>query len=372
MSTGSTRVLVVDDSAVVRGMLSKIIAAEPGLEMAGSAANGAIGIEKAARLEPDVIVLDIEMPVMSGLEALVTLRKAHPRTPIIMFSTLTAHGADVTLEALSKGASDYATKPTNAGSSTSASEQVRTDLIAKINGFRSSPRVANRTAPTPAVHLATPMHAGLQKLPRALLIGSSTGGPAALEQTLSAIVAPLPVPILIVQHMPPMFTGVLAERLDKRCSFPVLEAEDNMVVESGSCYLAPGGRHMTVHKIGPGRIEIRLDDGPRVKSCRPSVDALFDSARDVYGDRLVAAVLTGMGDDGLDACCRLAKLGVEIIVQDEASSVVWGMPGAVAKAGIARYCLSLHKIAPALTNAVVGPATASATIGAGTTRSVRT
>lgn len=351
MSTQLTRVLVVDDSTVVRGMLSRIIGAEPGLELAGTAANGALGVDKAAELDPDVIVLDIEMPVMTGLEALVRLRKSHPRTPIIMFSTGTARGADVTLEALSKGASDYATKPTSAGTSTAAIDQVRGDLIAKIKALAPGPDATGVAGAAALLRLAkSPV--GAPHSVEAVLIGSSTGGPVALEQALGGIAAPLPVPMFIVQHMPPTFTGVLADRLDQRCSFPVMEAAAGTVVRPGSCYLAPGGRHMKLAATVSGQIEIRLDDGLRVKSCRPSVDVLFDSAQAVYGNRLVAAVLTGMGDDGLDSCRRLAALGVEIIVQDQASSVVWGMPGAIAKAGIARQCLPLHKISSALAGAV--------------------
>ncbi len=351
MMDRSTRVLVVDDSAVVRGMLSKIIGAEPGIEMAGSAPNGLAGIEKAARLKPDIIVLDIEMPVMSGLEALVKLRHDHPKTPIIMFSALTAQGASATLEALSKGASDYATKPTNTGSASTATEQVREDLLSKIRAFapqRASAGLQRRTT----ISLAKPVRSLTSRRPQALIMGSSTGGPNALEKVLSAIKAPLPVPILIVQHMPPTFTGVLAKRLDGCCAFPVVEAGHGEKIEPGTCYLAPGGKHLRIVTSRTGIVQTDLSEGPKVKSCRPSVDVLFDSAREVYGERLAASVLTGMGDDGLDASLKLAELGVEIIIQEEATSVVWGMPGAIAKAGIASHCLPLEEIHSALTKAV--------------------
>ncbi len=351
MTDHSTRVLIVDDSAVVRGMLSKIITAEPGLELAGSAPNGLAGVEKAATLKPDVIVLDIEMPVMSGLEALVKLRQAHPKTPIIMFSTLTARGASVTLEALSKGASDYATKPTSAGSSTNATEQVKADLLHKIKALAPTsarPEQRKRTA----FSLAKPTRSPVGRQPHAIIMGSSTGGPAAVEKTLTAFKTPLPVPILLVQHMPPTFTGVLASRLNDRCAFPVVEAGHGMQVEPGTCYVAPGGKHLRIASTRGGTVQTELTDGPKVKSCRPSVDVLFESARQVYGDRLVAAVLTGMGDDGLDSSLKLAELGVEIIIQDEATSIVWGMPGAIAKAGIASHCLPLEEIHLALAQAV--------------------
>ena len=343
-----TKVLVIDDSAVVRGMLSKIIKAEPGLELAGTAANGELGIDKAARLAPDVIVLDIEMPVMGGLEALVHLRRRHPKTPIIMFSTLTAKGAAASLDALQKGASDYSTKPSNTSSAAGSIELVREDLIKKILSIG---KAVERPSPANGarhLRLAKPRQAKSNSPVDALLIGSSTGGPVALEVLLRAIPKPLSVPILIVQHMPPTFTGVLAERLSRVCTFPVIEAEDGMQVEAGACYLAAGGRHMTLNRQGPSQVQLKLNDDERVKSCRPSVDVMFDSARDVYQDRLVAAVLTGMGDDGLDASVRLAALDVEIIIQDEETSVVWGMPGAIANAGIADQCLPLDQIAPAL------------------------
>ncbi len=346
-----TRVLIVDDSAVVRGMLSKIITAEHGMELAGTAPNGLAGVKKAAALNPDVIVLDIEMPVMSGLDALVELRRAHPKTPIIMFSTLTARGASVTLEALSKGASDYATKPTNAGSAASATEQVRSDLLHKIKTFAPSPAKPELRKPA-NFKLAKRTRPPIRRQPQALIMGASTGGPNALEKTLTAIDTPLPVPILLVQHMPPTFTGVLANRLDERCTFPVVEADHGMTVEPGTCYLAPGGKHMRVVSTSGGTIRTDLWEGPKVKSCRPSVDVLFDSAREVYGSQLVAAVLTGMGDDGLDSSLKLAELGVEIIIQDEATSVVWGMPGAIAKAGIASRCLPLEEVHRGLVEAV--------------------
>ncbi len=377
------RVLVIDDSAVVRGMLSKIIAADPDLELAGTASNGAVGVEKAAKLKPDLIVLDVEMPVMNGLEALGKLRKAHPTTPIIMFSTLTAHGAEVSLEALANGASDYAMKPTNAGSSGSAAEQVKAELLVKLKGLmKRPPRAANpgvpgalagtprppgAASPAGVPNQAKPAIAKTRRPPNkrvnALIIGSSTGGPNALEQVLSAISAPLPVPTLITQHLPPKFTKALADRLNRLCQFPVLEAEQGMVLEAGTCYIAPGGYHMGFAKSG-AKIVVDLNEGPKVKSCRPSVDVMTDAARAVFGDQLVAVMLTGMGDDGADAFGRLAEVGVEIIAQDEATSVVWGMPGAVYQSGAADHCLPLNEVAGALSRAVLaGRPTAAAKLG---------
>ncbi len=351
------RVLVVDDATVVRGMLSKMINAEPDMELAGSAPDGKAGIERAKELRPDVIVLDIDMPIMNGLEALPILRRELPDCPVIIFSTLSHAGATVTLDALAAGAADYSTKPSNAGSSAAAAEQVRTELLTKIRGLSGrSPEPGPSPSQAGARAVAGPAPAGpgpISTRPRlaqpvdALIIGSSTGGPAALEVTLPQLPGNLTIPILIVQHMPPTFTTVLAERLDRICPFPVNEAEQGMKVEAGHCYLAAGGFHMRLVR-GTNGVNLALDDGPKIKSCRPSVDALFDSASDVYGPRLVAAILTGMGDDGLDSCGRLAKHNVEIIVQDEETSVVWGMPGAVARAGLATRCLPLDDIPEAL------------------------
>lgn len=349
MTSTPANILVIDDSAVVRGMLSKIIKAEPGLHLAGTAANGELGVAKAASIQPDIIVLDIEMPVMSGLEALVELRKAHPRIPIIMFSTLTEKGASVTLEALSIGASDYATKPTNAGTSVSASEQVRQDLITKIKALVDRQRRVVKPMVKPVVKPPRQCRTGEID---AVVLGSSTGGPAALEAVLGSFTAPLKVPMFIVQHMPPTFTHALAERLGRRSKFPVIEAQDGTRVEPGTCYIAPGGFHMVLSGPSPLDVTIQTNEGPRVKSCRPSVDVMTDSARELYGDRLVAVMLTGMGDDGADSFGRLSALGVEIIVQDEASSVVWGMPGAVAKAGAADRVLPVDKISSAIVDAV--------------------
>ncbi|MEM9563896.1 MAG: chemotaxis response regulator protein-glutamate methylesterase [Actinomycetota bacterium] len=351
---GKIRVLVVDDATVVRGMLSKLINAEPDMELAGSAADGKAGIERAKELKPDVIVLDIDMPIMTGLEALPILRRELPETPVIIFSTLSQAGAAITLDALAAGAADYSTKPSKAGSSTAAADQVRNELLTKIRGLSGRPPepvassgTARPAAAAPAGSAAVSTRPRLAQPVDALIIGSSTGGPAALEVTLPKLPSNLTIPILIVQHMPPTFTTVLAERLNRICPFPVHEAEQGMKVEAGHCYLAAGGFHMRLVRDGNG-VHLALDDGPKIKSCRPSVDALFDSASDVYGPRLVATILTGMGDDGLDSCSRLAQHNVEIIVQDEETSVVWGMPGAVARAGLATRCLALDEIPKAL------------------------
>ncbi len=348
------RVLVVDDATVVRGMLTKLINGEPDMEVAGSAVDGKAGVEKAMALKPDVIVLDIDMPIMGGMEALGILRKQLPETPVIIFSTLSQAGATITLDALAAGAADYSTKPSKAGSSAAAADQVRGELIVKIRGLANRPEAAparqrsnqgQEAAPAPAGNAAKPVttRPRLNQPVEALLIGSSTGGPAALESVLPKLPGNLYIPILMVQHMPPTFTTVLAERLDKLCPFPVHEAAEGMKVEPGHCYLAAGGLHMRPKRTQDG-VHLSLDDGPKVKSCRPSVDVMFDAAAEVYGARVMAVVLTGMGDDGLDAASRMATKNVDIVVQDEESSVVWGMPGAIARAGLATRCLPLSEI----------------------------
>lgn len=374
--------LVIDDSAVVRGMLSKLITADPVLELAGTAADGRLGVEKAARLQPDIIVLDVEMPDMSGLQALVELRAAHPKTPIVMFSAQTDSGAAASVEALANGASDCAMKPSNTGSSLSAAAQVKEDLLLKLKtllgvGPQPKPqrsalpdsrtvrtdRPASTTKPLVTRSVNRPVRLPNKRID-AVIIGSSTGGPAALEQVLGGIRQPLPIPILITQHLPAAFSDALAVRLDRRTRFPVLVAEDGMALEGGRCYLAPGGRHLGLASAGVGRAVVELSDEAKIKSCRPSVEYMAASARELFNDRLLAVMLTGMGDDGADEYCKLAELGVEIIVQDEESSVVWGMPGVVQRSGAAEKCLPLPHIA----NAIVRSATAGRAIRTGASR----
>jgi two-component system chemotaxis response regulator CheB len=346
-------VLVVDDSSVVRGLLSKLINAEPDMKFVGSAANGKIGVEKAVELKPDVIVLDVEMPVMTGIEALRQLRSRVPGSKVIMFSTLTAAGAKVTMEALALGAADYAPKPSGTGSSFAAADQVRTELLSKVRALAG----ASSAAEEPVQHSRRmpnrpqgPARTGGPVRVDALVLGSSTGGPAALEAVLPQLPV-LRIPIFVVQHMPATFTNVLAGRLDNVCEFPVTEAVDGELVKPGQCYIAAGGFHMRLERKDK-QVFLALDEGPKIKSCRPSVDALFDSAHEAYGGRLTAAMLTGMGDDGLDSCRRISPSGIEIIAQDQATSVVWGMPGAITKAGLSTQVLPLNDIPAALVEAV--------------------
>lgn len=341
--SGNAKILLVDDSAVIRGLLTKLIDGQPGMEVLSTAPNGKVGVDKTRSMNPDLVVLDIEMPVMNGLEAVTEIRKTHPKTPIVMFSTLTEKGAAAALNALELGASDYATKPRNSGSMSAALEEVKDELVSKISALV-GPRASARpgvVGPGPT----GPKRRAVNTKPSAVVVGSSTGGPHALEAMLTAIKQPLPVPMYITQHMPETFTKVLAERLNTKCASTVHEAEQGMIAEPGHCYIAPGGYHMALEKKGTA-VAVKLLSTAPINSCRPSVEPMFETAASIYGRRLVAVMLTGMGADGLEGSRLIANLGSPVVVQDEATSVVWGMPGAVAKAGLASEVLSLAEIGP--------------------------
>jgi len=312
---------------------------DPEIEVVGTAVNGKDAIGLVDQLRPDAVTLDIEMPVLDGLGALEAIRRRHPRLPIIMFSTLTEKGATKTLEALSLGASDFVTKPSNTTNMAESMASVREQLIPKMKALIGVRRVV-AAAPAPPVRVAPPTTVR----PEVLLIGCSTGGPDALSQVLEGLPATLPVPVLVVQHMPPLFTTMFAERLDRVAPMRVREAADGDAVVPGEVLVAPGGHHLVVQRSA-GVVRAVIDDGPPENFCRPAVDTLFRSAVQVYGGRAVALVLTGMGQDGLIGCRLLADQGARIVVQDEASSVVWGMPGAVATAGLAHDVLPLDAIA---------------------------
>ncbi len=338
------RVLVVDDSAVVRRLLSDILAADPQLELVGAAPNAALAIARIQQDRPDVVTLDVEMPDVSGLELLVQIRKIAPRLPVIMFSALTQRAAAITLEALALGASDYVTKPSGTGSRDASVEQVRSELLPKIkalarSGAGSQPAV---TMPERAVKLAAV--ARPRESIAIVAIGCSTGGPNALATLFREIPASFPLPIVIVQHMPPLFTRLLAERLTKSCPLKFSEASDGDVLEPGQAWIAPGDRHLTVRREG-GLVRARLTQEAQENSCRPAVDVLFRSVASTYGAHTLAIMLTGMGQDGLRGCESIYAAGGQILTQDEASSVVWGMPGFVARAGLADDVLPLPALA---------------------------
>ena len=330
------RVLVVDDSVVIRRMLSDCIASDPELEVVGTAADGKIALAKLTQVNPDIVTLDMEMPEMDGLETLATLRKTHPRLPVIMFSTLTERGAGATFDALALGANDYVTKPANVGSVTAAMQRIREDLVPRIKGLCRRPA---EILSCPIIR--RPAAIASAGAPGVVVIGVSTGGPNALAEMLPMLAADFPVPVLIVQHMPPLFTRLLADRISAVSALRVREGEAGALIGAGEAWIAPGGFHMEVEQAADG-VRLRIHDGPQENSCRPAVDVLFRSVAKVFGNRALAVVLTGMGQDGLVGCQWIREAGGKVIVQDEASSVVWGMPGAAVAAGAVD---SLHPLA---------------------------
>lgn len=347
------RVLVVDDSVVVRRLVTRVLEEDPEIEVVGAAANGRIALAKIAQLSPDVVTLDIEMPEMDGLATLAELRPRWPRLPVIMFSTLTERGAEATLEALALGASDYVTKPTGLHNAADALAAVKADLLPRIKALHGRRRLAALGGPAPARAAPSPPAAtpAVERPARPadarvdlVTIGVSTGGPNALSELLPALPATFPVPIVIVQHMPPVFTRMLATRLDSRCAVNVVEAEGGEVLEPGRVYIATGGRHLALARHGTA-VHTVANDEPPIHSCRPAVDVLFHSVAALYGPGALAVVLTGMGQDGLRGAEAILVAGGQILAQDEATSVVWGMPGFVARAGLADAVLPLDALA---------------------------
>jgi len=339
------RVLVCDDSHTIRSVLTATLAADPDLRVAGSAVNGQACLDALTAELPDVVLLDVEMPVMDGLTALREIRRRHPRLPVVMFSSLTERGAKATVDALVAGANDYVAKPTGLNPEDVAA-RIRSEVITRIKSVvpRGEP-AATRAGEQPRAAAPTrlPGSAGREQV-RGVVIATSTGGPAALAEVLPGFVtAATPVPVLVVQHMPATFTGRLAESLGRSCGVPVREAAEGMAVKGGEILLAPGGRHMLLAgtAVAP---RIRLSDDPPENSCRPAADVLFRSAARLWGAGTLAVVLTGMGRDGLQGSRAIVDAGGSVLAQDEFTSVVWGMPGEVARAGIAAAVLPLGQI----------------------------
>ena len=340
------RVLVVDDSAVMRSLLRMTLATCPEIELVGVAIDGVAGLEAIERLTPDLVLLDIEMPRMNGLEVLAAIRARNLPVKVIMCSTLTRRGAAITLDALARGATDYVAKPSAQNGVREGLEALSRELLPKILALlsaRDGRANRNRTAAQPLCIMPCPV-APAPSAAQVLVIGVSTGGPAALEKLLPALPPDLPLPVLIVQHMPALFTALLAERLDGLCKMPVREARSGEIPQAGHVYLARGDWHMQA--IGAaGRCSLRLTQSAPEQYCRPSVDVLFRSAATVYGPGVLAVVLTGMGSDGLDGCRAIHAAGGRILVQDRETSAVWGMPGVVAEAGLADGILPLDTLA---------------------------
>lgn len=356
-----TRVLIVDDTAVVRKLIAEAISRDPDLDVAGIAANGSIALQKIPQLAPDAITLDLEMPGMDGLETLHELRKLYPKIPVIMLSSLTVKGAESTLEALAAGANDYVAKPAGSKSFEDTLRYLEEELVPKIKAHFPKPQRVERSDTRTSTSASRPRRshsAGSPNRVEIITIGTSTGGPNALTKVFSSITSPLPVPIVIVQHMPPIFTKSLATRLDSPSATRFYEAEDNQEIRPGCAYIAPGGKHMELFREG-GRTFARLHEGPRENSCRPAVDVLFRSVAQHFGPKALAYVLTGMGKDGYLGSQTILEAGGRVIAQDKASSVVWGMPSYPAENGIAEEVLPLDEIANSMRKRLHSPQLAS-------------
>lgn len=354
-----TRVLVVDDAVVVRRLVSDALSSAPGIEVAGTAPNGRIALSKIPQVNPDIITLDVEMPIMDGIETLTAIRKSYPDLPVIMFSTLTERGTKVTMEALLLGANDYVTKPANVGGVQESVIAIREQLVPKIHALcgnvglaatSGAAAQANRPAPRRQAAAKTP-----PRRPRTttapidiVVIGVSTGGPNALADVLPALPGDLGVPVVIVQHMPPMFTKLLAERLNNYCRLPVREARQGTLILPDQIYIAPGDHHLELRQRGPGVVAALTKDPPE-NSCRPAADVLFRTAAKVYGAGCLGVVLTGMGYDARRGAQHIVEVGGHVMAQDKPTSVVWGMPGAVVEDGTADEVLPLGAVAERIT-----------------------
>lgn len=355
-----TRILIVDDSAVMRSLLRTVVTADPGMEVAGTAADGESALGIVESLRPDLILLDVEMPVMDGLVTLRKLRARGHKMPVIMCSSLTQRGAKVTIEALASGASDYVAKPAGQSSREAASRALMQDLHPKIHAFTSQSAPAPQpvfpgggapSAPrSPALYPLMPPHRPqpVSSVPVALVIGVSTGGPAALDLMLPALPTNFPLPVMIVQHMPELFTKLFAERLNGRCALNVREAAEGDLVRPGTIFVARGNWHLEILAASrPGMPHsLHLTQAAPENHCRPAADVLFRSAAAVYGAGVLAVVMTGMGSDGMLGSKIVRENGGSVLAQDQASSAVWGMPGAVVNAGLAHKVLPLNALAP--------------------------
>ncbi len=342
------RVLLVDDTAVVKRILSQILEEEPDIVVAGTASNGLEALQKLPRLSPDLIILDVEMPGMGGLDMLRELRKSGSTIPVLLFSSITERGAMVTVEALLLGANDYVTKPTMLGSIAAAREHIRSHLLPRVRALLKGQRLplsvpleaASPAVPSPRRPILN-VAAGLVD---AVVIAVSTGGPNALGDLIPALPEDFPVPVFIVQHMPAFFTRALAQRLDREAALSVAECDRPREASEAQVWLAAGGYHMVLAREGAA-VQLRPDLSEPENFCRPSADVLFRSAVQVYGSRVLGVVMTGMGQDGGLGSRAIREAGGHVIVQDEASSVVWGMPGYVCQEGLANKVLPLNDLA---------------------------
>lgn len=361
-SDDAIAVMVVDDSAVIRGLISRSLEGRPGIKVMGTAGNGELAIAALTRQPVDVVILDIEMPVMDGLTALPKLKAIDPAVQIVMASTLTKKNADISLKAMSLGATDYIPKPSG-NSELARADDFHRELgekvlalgaLARRQGVRRSASSVSRVAarpytPPPAEKKNIVLRKETIPKPEILAIGSSTGGPQALFTVIKEMGSRLPQPIIITQHMPPAFTSILAEHISRQCGVVCVEGKDGEILKPSQYYVAPGDYHMLIVKSlgGPA---IKLVKDPPENFCRPAVDPMLRSIIGVYGKRILVTILTGMGQDGCKGCQEVVKAGGAVLAQDEASSVVWGMPGAVAMAGVCSSVLPVDEIGAAVRN----------------------
>ena len=349
-----TRILIVDDSAVMRSLLRAVLSTDSDLEVAGTAADGKSALQAIPGLQPDLVLLDVDMPVMDGLAMLRKLRADGNRAPVIMCSSLTQRGARVTIEALASGASDYVSNSAGQTDRDAGIRALAQELIPKIKALtqRATAEESGNRQPRRAPE---PLKTGSWS-PEVVAIGVSTGGPAALDRVLAALPGSFPIPVLVVQHMPELFTALLAERLNSCCRLPVREAAEGDAVRPGSIWIARGNWHMEV--LAPASAAapptLHLTQSPPVNHCRPAVDMLFASLAAVYRQSVLAVILTGMGSDGLAGCRLLRAAGSTVLAQDQATSTVWGMPGAVTAAGLANRVLPLDAVGPEIVRLASG------------------
>jgi two-component system chemotaxis response regulator CheB len=352
--------MLVDDSAVIRGLLSKILEREDHIKIVQSVSNGEMAVNAAGKYKPDIVILDVEMPVMDGLTALPKILEVSPQSKIIMFSSLTAKGADVTMKAMSLGAVECLVKPSTTQGVSQGSE-FEDILLRLVNNLY--PGSAQTKEDAVVTEGAAAMKAqGVYQLhddtnsykgkPSIVAIGSSTGGPQALFNVIKNFEG-FDIPIIVTQHMPATFTKILAEHIQQQTGLPAHEGEEGMIVENGHVYVAPGGKHMLLKRGQDQSLSIVLDDGPPENFCKPSVEPMYRSAIDVFGNKVLGVILTGMGNDGHSSAKNLVERGGRLIAQDEETSVVWGMPGAVAKKNICSAVLPLDEIGPWVRSAVM-------------------
>jgi two-component system chemotaxis response regulator CheB len=361
----STRVLVVDDTVVYRRIIGDALAGVPGIEVVGTASNGRLAMARMATLRPDLVTLDIEMPEMNGIEVLEAMAAEGMKAGVVMLSSLTVRGGEMTVRALELGAFDFVTKP-EGGDAASNLGHLRGRLIPAIRAFERRQEIrailggagsgrqveAPRAMPLPAAAAVRPVRLVRRAGPPMVLIGVSTGGPGALARLIPALPGDLGAPVFIVQHMPPLYTGPLAASLDRKSAIRVKEAEDGEFAQANCAYVAPGGRHMKLASGANGQIVLTMTDDAPENGCRPAVDYLFRSAALHFPGRSIAAILTGMGRDGTEGLRMLKRGGCFSIAQDEASSVVFGMPKEAIQAGLADTVLGLETIGPAIVQAV--------------------